>query len=232
MRVKRFLAVVVSLCMAAGTISCGVPIFTQTITAQAANAKTNNVSYDEKLGVLLLRGKVDSESIKHYRYWSIKTVVALEGTVLPEDCSELFSDFNYCTYIDLSDADTSNVTDMSNMFCGAESFNQPIGDWDTSSVADMSEMFKDACSFNESIGCWNTSSVTNMSGMFDGASTFNKPIGNWNTSSVTDMSYMFQYAKSFNQPLDSWDISNVNDFCDMFEGAESYSFKFPTPEEQ
>ena len=103
MRIKRFLAVAVSLCMAAGTISCGVPIFTQTITAQAANAKTNNVSYDEKLGVLLLRGKVDSESIKHYRYWSIKTVVALEGTVLPEDCSELFSDFNNCTNIDLSD---------------------------------------------------------------------------------------------------------------------------------
>ncbi|MBE6868640.1 MAG: BspA family leucine-rich repeat surface protein [Ruminococcus albus] len=119
MRVKRFLAVVVSLCMAAGTVSVGAPIITQTITAHAEFA--NKFSYDENSGVLFLRGEVDGTAVRDFCYRSyVKTIVALEGTVLPEDCSELFSDFNYCTYIDLSDADTSNVTDMSNMFSGCK----------------------------------------------------------------------------------------------------------------
>ena len=138
-------------------------------------------------------------------------------------------------YINLRD--TSNVTDMSGMFSGASSFNQPIGDWDTSKVTDMSHMFHGACSFNQPIGDWDTSNVTDMSWMFSGASSFNQPIGDWDTSSVTDMAGMFYgvlYAVDsegnettmysyFNQPIGNWDTSNVTDMSEMFYGASAFN---------
>ena len=54
--------------------------------------------------------------------------------------SELFKDkttFND----DISNWDTSNVTDMNHMFYRAQKFNQDISDWDTSRVINMSYMF-------------------------------------------------------------------------------------------
>ena len=119
--------------------------------------------------------------------------------------------------------DTSGVTDMRGLFLGATSFNQPIGNWDTSRVTSMSAMFAEATSFNQPIGNWNTSSVTDMSAMFYGATSFNQPIGNWNTSNVTNMSWMFMNAKSFNQPIGNWDTSGVTNMCWMFVGATSFN---------
>ncbi len=49
--------------------------------------------------------------------------------------------------------------------------------WNTSEVTDMSEMFCHANTFNQDISKWDTSSVTNMRHMFCGARKFNQPIG-------------------------------------------------------
>jgi surface protein len=38
--------------------------------------------------------------------------------------------------------------------------NQEIGSWDTSNVTDMREMFHGATAFNQEIGSWDTSNVT------------------------------------------------------------------------
>ena len=110
-----------------------------------------------------------------------------------------FSEMSSLESVNLKD--TSNVTNLSGMFDGAKSFNQPIGDWNTSNVTDMSHMF------------WR-------------ASSFNQPIGGWDTSNVKSMSEMFCYAKSFNQPIGTWDISKLEYEYkyDMFVGAESYSY--------
>ena len=48
----------------------------------------------------------------------------------------------------------SQVTDMSNMFSGCTSFNQPLNNWDVSQVTDMSDMFKSCTSFNQDLGMW------------------------------------------------------------------------------
>ena len=112
--------------------------------------------------------------------------------------------------------DLSGVTNMSNAFAGASSFNQPIGSWDVSSVTDMSGTFAGASSFNQPIGSWDVSSVTDMSGTFAGASSFNQSIGSWDVSSVTSMRDMFDGAFSFNQPIGSWDVSSVTDMSYMF----------------
>ena len=119
--------------------------------------------------------------------------------------------------------DLSHVKNMSYMFSGAESFNQPLEKWNVSKVTNMSDMFFGAESFNQPLEKWDVSKVTNMSGMFWAAKSFNQPLEKWNISNVTDMSYMFAYASSFNQPLEKWDVSNVTDMSWMFAYASSFN---------
>ena len=134
---------------------------------------------------------------KQHELISIDFEVRLSPNVHSLACA--FAEFKNLTYVNIKD--TSNITDMSGMFAGAESFNQPIGEWDTSKVTDMSGMFAGAESFNQPIGKWDTSKVTNMMIMFAKAKSFNQPIGDWNTSHVTNMHGMFWEATSFNQPI-------------------------------
>ena len=134
------------------------------------------------------------------------------------------------TYGHISSWDTSNVTNMSELFKNKIKFNQPIGDWDVSNVTDMSSMFSDAAAFNQPIGNWNVGNVTNMHNMFSDAeggirgcrSTFNQDIGNWDVSNVTNMHSMFYFATFFNQPIGNWNVSNVTVMNRIFEGATSF----------
>ena len=64
--------------------------------------------------------------------------------------------------------DTSNVTDMSNMFFYSYSI-EGIPLLDTSKVVNMSQMFYN-CSGLKNVPILDTSSVTNMSSMFSGCS--------------------------------------------------------------
>jgi len=117
--------------------------------------------------------------------------------------------------------DTRNVTNMSFVFAGAKSFDQPLR-WDTSNVTDMSSMFYQAENFSQPL-VWNTSAVTDMKGMFNQAHRFNEPLNGWDTSNVTDMKGLFTHAKSFNQPLNQWDTSSVTDMSSMFYNASSFN---------
>ena len=117
----------------------------------------------------------------------------------------------------------NQVKDISGMFLGASSFNQPIEKWDVSNVTNMSRMFSDAASFNQPLGAWNVSNVTNMNGMFSHAASFNQPLGAWNVSNVTNMSRMFAGAALFNQTLEMWNVSNVTNMRWMFSDADSYN---------
>ena len=86
--------------------------------------------------------------------------------------------FAYCLGLTsleiLRDFDTSNMTDMSNMFRDAGYYSQELtldlSNFDTSNVTDMSYMFRstgDRCSkFNLNISNFDTSNVTNMTDMF------------------------------------------------------------------
>lgn len=116
-----------------------------------------------------------------------------------------------------------STTDMSFMFAGASSFNQPIGGWETGSVIRMDAMFWNAEAFNQPIGDWDTGSVTHMNAMFVNTSSFNQPIGDWDTGSVTQMQQMFQNASAFNQPLGGWHTGNVLHMGQMFWNAEAFN---------
>ena len=64
---------------------------------------------------------------------------------------------------------------MFKLFLGT-SFNQPIAKWNVSAVTNMCEMFSGADAFNQDIGSWNVSTVSNMDRMFSGADAFNQPL--------------------------------------------------------
>jgi surface protein len=150
----------------------------------------------------------------------IKVPDALSSTVT--DMSQMFQgaiSFNQ----PLEKWDVSKVTDMSSMFFGATSFNQPLEKWNVSNVTDMREMFFYAESFNQPLEKWNVSKVTNMIGMFSMATSFNRPLEKWNVSQVTDTTGMFLGAKSFNQPLGKWNVSKVTNKRGMFALAASFN---------
>ena len=135
---------------------------------------------------------------------------------------------------DITQWDTSSVTDMRSMFSNTTFFNQDINQWDTSSVTDMAYMFN-GTNFRTYIGDWDTSSVTDMRSMFQHASNFNENIDTkivnegtpdeyvaWDTSSVTDIARMFENTP-FNQNIGGWDVSSVTQMNHMFQNASSFN---------
>jgi surface protein len=121
---------------------------------------------------------------------------------------------------------TSKCINMSHMFeskpMSPSVFNQPLNHWDTSNVTDMSHMFDNNPTFNQDLNMWKTSSCLNMSHMFESATAFNGIISNWDTSNVQNMSHMFMNAHLFNKPL-HWNTSRVQDMSSMFSGASEFN---------
>ena len=140
------------------------------------------------------------------------------------DMHSLFNN-QYTFNQDISNWDVSNVTDMSNMFFNAEKFNQPIGKWNVSNVIDMNGLFFGAKSFNQPLKNWNMSKVIYTHFMFYKAYKFNQNIGNWDVSNVIKMNSMFAEAERFNQNINSWNVSNVTSMNEMF--IDAYKFNQP-----
>ena len=106
-----------------------------------------------------------------------------------------------------------------------------IGEWDVSRVTDMSDVFSGANMFNGDISKWDVSHVTDMNAMFMDASSFNGDLSKWDVSRVEDMSNMFDGAKAFKGDISKWDVSNVKHMTDMFSGAQGFdTFDCLTPE--
>ncbi|WP_434342358.1 BspA family leucine-rich repeat surface protein [Mycoplasma capricolum] len=141
--------------------------------------------------------------------WTIKKV--------PKELPKQITSLNRAFHLNLNSQitnldkwDTSNITNMSVMFAGAEKFNQDISKWNTLNVTDMSEMFFGANLFNQNLSSWDVSNVINMSFMFAYTKSFNQPIGNWDTSNATNMIGMFYNANSFVQDLSRWNVRNLS----------------------
>ena len=102
--------------------------------------------------------------------------------------------------------------------------NSSFNSWDMSNVTNMSGMFLGANSFNQEIGSWDVSNVTNMAGMFFSTNSFNQDIGLWNVSNVTLMNNMFGNAFAFNQNIGSWNVSNVSNFTGFMANKTDLNF--------
>ncbi|WP_111518871.1 BspA family leucine-rich repeat surface protein [Metamycoplasma auris] len=150
-----------------------------------------------------------------YGQWQIKPIPATVKKVpskLPGFITNLKGAFkgNINSHIEgLDKWDTSNVTNMIDMFKDAANFNQSLANFDTSRVVDMGRMFSGASSFNQDISHFKTSRVQNMGELFKDAHSFNQDIRSWDTSRVSDMNKMFMNAKEFNQDLSEWNVKKV-----------------------
>lgn len=117
----------------------------------------------------------------------------------------------------ISNLDTSNVTNMSNMF-GYSSSLKTVPLLNTSKVTDMSSMFT-SCSSLETIPKFDTSNVANMGSMFYTCEKITT-IPELDTKNVTSMSYMFYNCKGLTE-IPSMNTSNVINMNSMFNGCES-----------
>ena len=111
----------------------------------------------------------------------------------------------------LNDIDTSNITDMSQLFAstyGSDGgYNRRWLLGDSTDAIDFSR-------FDGDISQWDVSNVKKMRAMFKG-SKFNGDISNWDVSKVQDMAQMFRLSK-FNGDISKWDVSGVRNMTRMF----------------
>ena len=138
--------------------------------------------------------------------WNACTNLSFEqGVEFPDDSSWLFGQGWNLSSIDLSNVDTSNVTNMSNMFFGLNELEEVnLSGVDTSSVTNMREMF-DGCYGlkNLDVSGFDMSNVSDISCMFDSCYFLKElDLSSWNLSSVVNGdSFLRRYQKIIKTPL-------------------------------
>ena len=159
------------------------------------------------------------------RYQTISNLIQIDfnnnfNTSNVIDMSDMFCRCPSLTSLNLSNFNTSNVTDMSGMFAGCDSLtNINLSNFNTSNVIDMSDMFYNCPSLTSlDLSNFNTSNVTDMCYMFYHClSLINIDLSNFNTSNVSNMLYMFECCKSLTSlDLSNFNTKNVTDMYGMF----------------
>ena len=130
--------------------------------------------------------------------------------------------FFYCKAeeIDVSEFNTTNVTNMYQMFSYCSSLTSlDLSSFNTSNVTNMQNMFYGCSSLtNLDLSSFNTSNVTNMTNMFSYCSSLTSlDLSSFNTSKTTNMSYLFDdCTKLKNLNISNFDFTNVTIYTNMF----------------
>jgi len=147
----------------------------------------------------------------------------------PTYSGTIFSQLINATSIDLSNIDTSAVSDMSKMFAGDKSLiSLDLSNFDTSNVTNMGSqatytgMFYGCSSLTDiNLSSFDTSNVTGMKRMFYNCSSLKSlDLSSFDTSKVTEMDGMFQNCSSLTSlDVSMFDTSSVKEFGDYNEGG-------------
>lgn len=124
----------------------------------------------------------------------INKIVIDPGVIAPKDSAQLFENFsNVKEFVGLSNLDTSQVTNMHEMFvsCGAKELD--LSGWDTSKVTDMGSMFLKCLNLEKvNVKGWDTTKVNDMSSMFFGCQKLHKlDLSNFKTPNLKMGEMMF-----------------------------------------
>ncbi|KAF0334974.1 BspA family leucine-rich repeat surface protein [Pediococcus acidilactici] len=120
--------------------------------------------------------------------------------------------------LDLSNFDTRQVTDMSFLFYNSGVSDVNLSSLNTSNVTNMMQMFLGAKNLTKlDLSSFNTSNVDTMYEMFDHATSLKTvDMSNWDTSKVTTMNNMFSTTAVEKLDLSSFTINNDTDTVNMF----------------
>ena len=163
-----------------------------------------------------------------YRF-KIKKMVFTGPTIAPKETHRLFYGYtNLLSIENLAYLDVSQVTDMTSFFSDCRVLNGvDLSGWDTSNVTNMSNMFFEAFDQTENLihldlSSFDTSNVVDMSGMFSRCTKVQSidlsvmfrlnyelesvDVSNFDTSLVQAMRYMFANCEL----LETIDVSNFN----------------------
>jgi len=137
----------------------------------------------------------------------------------------IFYECDSLTNLNLSNFNTTNVTDMSYMFRMCKSLrNLDLSNFNTTYVHNMSYMFGFCKSLTSlDLSNFNTTNVINMSNMFEYCDSLrNLDLSNFNTTNVHNMSGMFEYCESLtNINLSNFNTTNVYNMSSMFKYCKS-----------
>ena len=155
------------------------------------------------------------------------------------DSSFLFDEFRNLDSINLTNFDTSRVTDMTGMFYAAgynsTTFTLTLGsDFDTSNVINMEQLFNQmgykSTALTLNLGSkFDTSKVVNMRRMFQNTGrsnpNFTLTLGDkFVTDNVTNMEGMFNgtgaSSSSFRVDCSSWNVSKVTNYTNFYPAGD------------
>ena len=154
----------------------------------------------------------------------INKIVIDPNVIAPKNSSDLFQSlFNVKKFVGLSNLDTSQVTNMEQMFysCGVKELD--LSSWNTSNVTNMNSMFFQ-CNKLEKVNVqnWNTSNVEDMSGMFFACSKLHKlDLSNFETPNLKKSSLMFGEDAIYDLDIRNFDSSHANSY-DLFDICQIY----------
>ena len=165
-------------------------------------------NYPDKVNSMIYKIQISSSNASDI-------IIQYPNNVDVLSCKELF---NNSKITEAPLFDTSNITDMSNMFYSCSKLTTvPL--FNTSKVTNMSYMFF-YCNYLTTVPLFDTSNVTDMSYMFGSSGIELVPL--FDTSNVTDMSYMF-YGCNNLTTISKLDMSSVTDFGSMFNYCSKLS---------
>ena len=158
--------------------------------------------------------KANTLSFDDYRinipsHLSVRISVGISGIIFAND------DF---TSLDLSNFDTSAVTNMTSMFSGCSGLTSlDLSNFDTSAVTSMNSMFNGCTSLTSlDLSNFDTSAVTSMYSMFQNCTALTSlDLSNFDTSAVTSMGNMFNGCTALKnikckQAFKDWCVANAS----------------------
>ena len=160
--------------------------------------RINNKNY------YLERGSYAYDSLTTERFTNARGFVS--GSSIIERIDEMF--------------DTSNVTDMSDMFSScADLVYINTRNMDTSNVTTMSRMFYNCYDLTKlNLSDFNTSNVVDVSNMFYGCSMLSElNVSNWDISNVTNYNSMFKYCSRLSKLIIN---NNYDKWCEILTQSD------------